>query len=375
MNIPIKYKSEIFNPPAGYAFPFIDKDDMQLKAKLSDGIVINYTNLNEDIKIISLTEYSSFEVMPNKEAIAAGSKDTKTGLIYSISIPACTVHKFTLRSANPVDDNDVIIDWGDGTIEAIKDGKYEWKSNKSYELVHDYSEKMTETSQKFIVKIYGRNYYTFRNNSYKDNNLISRIFDADLPIANHISNFASMCYGATRLLKVKFPHSTKYVTDAYNFASTFEFATNLISVTGFEDNPLNSDCIVANIFNGDVSLQETDFVIPKGVTSIAGVFHDCKSLSTDISKIIPSNGFAYDNINAGAAFANTPSLTGVIPDYLLWNSGKTFKSQSAFYQSSLSSQAPKSWGGTLEDLIIKPSFEERLEAMEKILKENNFLAL
>jgi hypothetical protein len=118
-----------------------------------------------------------------------------------------------------VQDNDVIIDWGDGTIEAIKDGKYTWKSGKQYDLSHDYASSMTEDVQTFIVKIYGKDYYTFRNNSFPNNNLISRIFDVDLPIASHIGNFASMCLGATRLTNVTIPHSTKYVTTAFNFSS------------------------------------------------------------------------------------------------------------------------------------------------------------
>jgi len=33
---------------------------MQLKAKLSDGIIVNYTNVNEDTKILSLEDYTAF---------------------------------------------------------------------------------------------------------------------------------------------------------------------------------------------------------------------------------------------------------------------------------------------------------------------------
>ena len=42
-----------------------------------------------------------------------------------------------------------------------------------------------------------------------------------------------MCYGATRLLEVKIPHSTKYIVDGYNFSSLFQFCENLTSVERF----------------------------------------------------------------------------------------------------------------------------------------------
>jgi hypothetical protein len=64
-------------------------------------------------------------------------------------------------------------------------------------------------------------------------NLTSRIFDVDLPIASHITNFSSMCYGATRLLTVKIPHSTKYIVDGYNFSSLFQFCENLTTIKRF----------------------------------------------------------------------------------------------------------------------------------------------
>lgn len=245
--------------------------------------------------------------MPNKVAITD----------YAVEVPACTEHKFTLRSAVDVQDNDVIIDWGDGTIEAIKDGKYEWKSGKQYDLSHDYASSMTEDVQTFIVKIYGKDYYTFRNNSFPNNNLISRIFDVDLPIASHIGNFASMCLGATRLINVAIPHSTKYVTTAFNFSSTFESAVNLVSVTGFEDSPLRCDCLISNIFNKCKSLTTTDFAIPSCALSIAGIFAGCASLAT-AKRLIPLCGvLGAGKINVNSAWLNVPTaITATVPQSL-----------------------------------------------------------
>ncbi len=300
-------------------------------------------------------EYSAFEVMPTKVTIEANEE-------YKVDIPACTIHKMTLRSVHNPEECDVIIDWGDGVVESIKEGKY--VSNipgKEYVLEHDYAESMTEDIQKFIVKIYGKNYYTFRHNNsittVKDKysipsvvetsyNLISRIFDKDLPIASHISNFASMCYGALRLLEVNIPHSTKYITTGFNFSSLFQYCSNLKSVIGFEDSPVSCGAIIGNMFSYCIGLEKTDFVIPTSATTLNYLFYYCESLTSDIAKLIPTTGFALDNINSNLAFARTLKLTGKIPAKLLWNSNKTFdRCNTAFRDSALADQAPKTWGG------------------------------
>lgn len=279
-------------------------------AKKQD-IPTKLSDFQNNTKFITLadvpSEYTAFEVMPNKVDIDD----------YAVKVSACTVHKFTLRSAKDFADNDVVIDWGDGTIEAIKDGKYEWKSGKQYDLSHDYSLAMTKDVQTFIVKIYGKDYYTFRNNSFPDNNLISRIFDVDLPVASHIGNFASMCLGATRLINVTIPHSTKYVTTAFNFSSTFESAVNLVSVTGFEDSPLRCDCLISNIFNKCKSLKTTDFAIPACALSIAGIFAGCTSLAT-AKRLIPLCGvLGAGKINVNSAWLNVPAaITATVPQSL-----------------------------------------------------------
>jgi hypothetical protein len=349
------------NPPAGAVMITFDEnkgfefiEDNKPVASISvNGLA--YTPVDALAKV-DKSYYSAFEVMPSKTAI----KD------YYREIPACTVHKMTLRSANPVEGNDVVIDWGDGCVEALADGKYEWIKNKQYNIEHDYADAMTEDVQKFIVKIYGKNYYTFRHNDAvtlssnntkltASNNLISRIFDVDLPIASHITNFASMCYGALRLIEVKIPHSTKYITDGYNFSSTFQYAENLVSVTGFVDNLLRSNCHVGNMFAYCYSLTTTDMEIPAipatsestGNPTIGGIFNNCSKLTAKVEKLLPGGGFAVNNVDMNLAFYNTSALTGTIPVDRLWNSGKTWnKTSSTFKGSALASQAPTNWGGT-----------------------------
>ena len=268
----------------------------------------------------------------------------------------------------------MIIDWGDGVVDSIKNGNYVSHSKgKSYELAHDYASTMTTNTQKFIVKIYGKNYYTFRNNSYKKNNLMSRLFEADLPIASHIRNFASMAIGATRLLKVQFPHSTVPFTDVFNWSSCFTGCTNLISVTGFEDIHIREDAILNGIFQ-ESGLVTTDFVFPTGITKMLNTFTTCTSLEMNIEDLFPEEGFGAAKIDIRSPFHANYKLQGTVPAHILWankltkwnilpyvTSGGTYMPFSSS-NAAIKAQVPVSWGGTASDDIIEPSIDEKLES-------------
>lgn len=373
MNIPYKNKEQVSIPPKGYAFPFIDKQDGQLKAKLSDGLIIKYTNIQNTDNIIISDYYSSFEVMPNKTIISSGTTDDITGLIYNIDIPSCTTHKMTLRSAQEPEDCDVVIDWGDGTVEAIKDGNYVGHTEgKSYELSHDYSTNMTGNIQRFIVKIYGKDYYTFRHNSYASNNLISRIFDAELPIADHVTNFASMCLGAMRLLKVKLLHSTSPYVNVFNWSSCFQQCTNLLSVTGFEDVIISNDVIISSIFRFCSNLIETDFRLVSCAPEYSGVFQGCEKLEKDINDLLPKEGFGLDKVNVHVTFTNMKKLYGTIDSTMLWNNpNKEFLTRTtatfAGCSAEIIKQVPKSWGGSNKAIDTQLT-------LKKLIRDNNVSA-
>lgn len=332
------------------------------------------TGISEEFLVTALNSYTknytAFQVMPNKIEIASGTVDDVTGLTYNYPVSACTIHKMTLRSSQEPENCDVIIDWGDGCIESIKDRKFNSHTEgKSYELFHDYSSSMTKNIQRFIIKIYGKDYYTFRHNSYRDNNLISRLFDKDLPIASHVTNFASVGIYANRLLAVHIPHSSNYITNAYNLASVFSNCKNLIKVTGFEDNPLRTNCIINNIFSGDKFLQTTDFKLTAcpNDNTYGNCFNACQNLDMDINDLIPTQGFNCYNARMHYTFRNTKKLKGTIPNNLFWNSHKFSSFTQAFSGSALADQAPKSWGGKADNTIINKTIEQRLIELEKAI--------
>lgn len=355
----------------------------------AEGSVLTYKNSNITWELITpskdfdRTYYTAFEVMPNAETITAGTLSDivyeKETLAYLKEVPACTIHKMTLRSHQEPADCDVVIDWGDGTVEAIRD--LTWTSEnhsvgKSYELSHDYSTVASKDEngqwRKFIVKIYGKNYYTFRHNSYKNNNLVSRAFDVDLPVASHIGNFASMLYGAKRILSVKFPHSASPYSDVWNWSSCFSYCINAQYIFGFEDINLKATAHLNGLFEGCNSLTDTDFKYPAGITEITTTFAQCYRLQKNLAKFFPKYGFASAVISITAPFyacnsATLEDVTGAIPvNEVLWNSettkwivvpwktssGNWLPFSSAFTNATnahIKSTIPVSWGGTLAD--------------------------
>lgn len=331
-----------------------------------------------------VSDYSAFEVLPNVEAIAKGTIDTVTGLPYNNEVPACTIHKVRILSDIRVFDevndryNDVIIDWGDGTVEAIKDGIYAYDDSPGgYMATHDYADALAKkgvSSSTFIVKIYGKDYCTFRHNEVKANNLISRIFDIDLPIASHITNLASTAIGAKRLLKVQIPFATKYISTASNIASAFQECINLKSVKGFAKSVIRDNCTTTSLFRLAKSLEETDFVFPRNSDSLHTTFYHTYRLKTNIEDHFPKGGFSSSHITLSGTFTSS-AVKGTVPAELLWNSGKTWTITTASNEKAFTGapnvrdQVPVSWGGTLPDTEIKKSYEVRIQELEARIAE------
>jgi hypothetical protein len=338
---------------------------VDLSGKLEN---LNFSQTSGNIDpelLISLMDYSSFEVMPNKETIKAGTKDDVTGLIYNYDISPCTVHKMSIKSFQTPENCDVIVDWGDGHTSSIKKHEYSSFSNGSFELAHDYLTSMTSNTQKFTVKIYGKNYWTFRHEKYVNggNNLICRIFDSDLRLASHIANLASTCAGAMRLLKIHFREYYRIL----NFNSCFYKCKNLISATGFGLIINNDNGYAGGLFEQCFSLSGTDFRFPSTVESIGSTFANCRNLSADINKILPEYGFERKTVSIGPVFSNCRALYGLNFDKKLWNDSSinwiitAAGSTLPFTGSNVKDIVPISWGGIgSETLIVDTSLSSKL---------------
>ena len=383
MNIPIKSKNEILNPPVGYVFPFIDKEDMQLKAKLSDGLIVNYTNVNEELKPISLADYSAFEVVAHDKDIQSGYSELLGGNVAK-TIAAGMEHRFILRSTiKELKESDIVIDWGDGSSSVLSKDEvmnfsYDAEENESTTTVrHIYSK-----AGKYIIKIFGKNYFGYsswqgaNSNEHKQYNLMCRIFDSDLPTASHLTNMSSAASFAQRLLKVNIPSYYKF--PCVENSSYLFYASAVTEVVGLKNRFWNV-ATNSNIFDSCTQLENTDFMFPALTArgTYRKSFTKCYKLKTPVSKMFFAGGIVTGKIDVSQLFDECSSLPAEDLSEYFWNNDKVewINTSKAFTKCSdeLRAKVPASWGGTADDSIIKPSLKKRIEALE--MEMGNTLAL
>ena len=327
------------------------------------------------------TIYTSWEVNPTTTDYAAGEytvdkyeslslrreEDEAGNITPQISnkrpITAQTVHKFRLRSCSDYSDSDVIVDWGDGTTSTIAAHEYDKQSVHGaeyiYDLSHDY-----KTEGKFIIKIYGNCYFNITH-AADGYNLISRVFDEDLPLAPHFKFLQNFCYGAQRLLYVNIPphHTVAY---AASVISLFAGCSNLRVAVGLSR--MYTWSALYQLFYSCVSLLYTDLCCPTYVSNMSRLFCDCWSLKLNVDDFFNFPGFGAPTVNMFRAFymgGPQNNMTGTLKPELFWNNLHTtftdteecFKNNTA-----LSKQAPLSWGGTYEDIIVTGHAEDRLSS-------------
>ena len=392
MKLQITTANKIENPPKNYGFAFIDAEDNKFKIKKYDSI-IEFSNDLSDVQLLDLTDYTAFEVFPTSKTYAPGEFSYQ-GYTNGVEISAQDTHHFVLRSLYTQDKQDVVIDWGDGTTTVVKEGgddviiKPEY-SNTNFFIRHKY----TELDKPYIVKIYGTTYFGFMSEAktryiddgsgdakcYLNHNLISRIFDVDLPVAKCVTNTASMCQYARRLLKV-YVYGHSILRQSANWTLTFSGCKNMISAGGFEDDNLKV-AACSEIFKNCTSLTYTDFRVPEaprssGVT--ASIYEECNSLAMDVADLLPKANFMTTPYEFTKMFYNTKVVISDSEKVAskLWNNpnieftgiekvfGKCTKETKAL--------VPTSWCGTASNNIIIEKYSEKITKIEEdlSLKQN-----
>ena len=83
-----------------------------------------YFYINDEWKKLTDTikDYTAFEVYANDSVISPGEHEV-LGTI-TVEIPIQMTETFALRTTTPEADSDVVVDWGDGTIQKVKDGEH-----------------------------------------------------------------------------------------------------------------------------------------------------------------------------------------------------------------------------------------------------------
>lgn len=319
------------------------------------------------IKKLNLQNCTAFEVYAHTAAIPAGL-DPVLGDI-SVELPAnMMTHKFKLRSSVPdTTKSDVIVDWGDGKISSIAKGEFDSKTDPDADKESDITVSHTyEADGKYVVRIFGVNYFGIKHDpADSTHNLICRVFDWDLPIANHILNLSNFCPGAYQLVNVHIA-SYKFLEQTHNHYGIFENCVNLKSCTGIGEHfpPTRS---VGRFFKGCSNLIETDFKFPVIFTgtsnAIIETFRGCSKLAVAIESLFHSSKFNSRALNVTNLFRDCAALTGTIPANKLWGDGAVGWSNTGAVFTGCSeailAQAPTTWGGTKEASTIDNGEEEK----------------
>lgn len=297
---------------------------------------------------------------------------------------------FEVRTHHLQEDNNVFIDWGDGSectyLNAIEADKYnndmspgdvgddEWNCAVS----HTY-----ETVGTFKISVFGNTYFGFRNGKHRNDsgkvvrsvNLITRLFEKDLPLATCVQNVSGLCQYALKLTSV---HAPEYFDFSHivNATNLFEGCTNLESVTGNKNHWFMQGIYsCANVFLNCKKLKTTTIGLPAFCcgTQINNFYTNCSSLETEITDLIPKTGFVGECVNFGGVFQGCAKL-GVtkfddVKKFLWKDYTKTWTSGNAFKGSSAESLAPKSWGGTLADETSDYGTLDDLETTMTALKK------
>ena len=376
MNIPIKSKNQVSNPPQGYVFPFIDSEDYQLKAKLSDGIVVNYSNVSEQLKVLSLSEYTAFQIFAHDYEIPVGENIDLGGYV-NVAIPASLTEEIKICSQLEFvpEKQNVIIDWGDGTISELKnagnDNNITVSNNPTYNNLDYVCSHTYNKNGKYIVKIYGTTYHWFLTSDVSKN-LICRIFDHDLPIASFINRFASTFKGSNHLLNVVM--FEKSGAQILNSSMMFNSCQNLLSVTGFTSS-LSRLIQCNNMFSGCKNLTFTDFKLPSLIegSGIQSLLHNCQKLQIDLVNLFTNwNILSGQKVDLTKTFVGCKQITCSDIDYVankLWcNKDIEWKlPENVKYlpfsecSKELRAMIPVSWGGTNNNIDIALKITEQMK--------------
>lgn len=341
---------------------------------------LNFYKNGEQVTQI-MGDYTAFEVFAHDYDIPVGECEELGGYVNN-ELSACMSHQIRIRSEQLPEDQNIIIDWGDGTITNLSsdiadDNLTGSALNWTYTISHEYPQ-----TGKYIVKIFGNTYFNFGSSANNTTpNIVCRIFDVDLPVASHLGNFSSTCKYCKHLLNVNVFGSANFNKNYYNISQMFYGATNLLSATGFAcKNKIN--VMYNGLFNNCYSLKTTDFILSPTTSGIPQVFRNCYELSGNVENIMayyfPITS-STTNISIKQLFYKCEKISGTINSDLLWNNPDViWTSTDAFTGCTLiQDQAPVSWGGNASDDIIVKQFwtgtQEEYDALTVIHDETFYI--
>lgn len=321
------------------------------------GDIFFYTNGEWKKLNDTFNDYTAFEVYANDSVISPGEHEV-LGTI-TVEIPVQMTETFALRTTTPEADSDVVVDWGDGTIQKVKDGEHGGYTGPDGE--GRYIAKMTHTygtTGKYTVKVYGHDYFCLSHapSHVSDaSNMQCRILADDLPIASHLTNLTAFAYGTLKLVTVQCA-SYKYLHRTTNHAQMFTNDKNLLSVTGFEDMVMISRG-AEGCFQFCENMHTCDFngvLCSNNPRAMYAMYQNCYALAINIGTFFPTK-FVSRALNFTNTFTHMHAMTGTVNAKQLWGD-PTIDWQgynNCFYgcPEEIRAQVPTAWGGTASDPV------------------------
>lgn len=254
---------------------------------------INIVNKQNNIEINNQDDCTAFEVYPTDHDIPRGSSELGEAIwndptiTTNYKVVASMTEEFSLWITKSRLESDVVIDWGDGTVEKLleltptsgtaNDGQID----VLVYVAHTYE----IPNKRYIVKVYGNDYCRLSHNATKlnsANRLLCRCFTDDLPVSPHLNNLGSFAYSSNRLVKVDIPSYSALFTHVINWSSTFNACYNIRYCYGF-GNMFQSVYSIDNIVNGCGGLLDTDIKMRSMLfNGTSSCFNGCTNLERNV---------------------------------------------------------------------------------------------
>lgn len=312
-----------------------------------------YFYINDSWKKLTdtINDYTAFNVYPHDQVIPVGHDATRDD-DYSVEVPASMTHTFIIRSQQNKNLQDVMVNWGDGTITSLKDDDVPWenKGDRRYTLTHTYS-----TPGIYTVKVYGKTFFGIWHWN-TGNNILCEALTSYLPIASNHHNLGHFLCGSQCLTWIQ--------CGIYTFHGKSQVdllcggCHNLTIATGMSALPkLRS---ARAIFTDCPNLTTTDYVFPTSVDILDGYaysFAGCQKLTRSLKDFFPEGGFQNKKLDLSEMFRGASQVT--------WDSGvpqKLWKDPTIEWLNTdqvfegcsddVRSHVPTTWGGTSSEEIV-----------------------
>lgn len=316
----------------------------------------------------AINEYSAFELYATNSVISAGTIDEKTGLEYKVNVPAGMIHVFEIRSQHYQHEQNIVIDWGDGSVDEVRTAPTKAESTVGNTNGIYYSDMDSEKQcsifcthkytmpGRYIAKIWGNTYWGLRC-AVANKNIISRVFDNDLPTYSGCYNFSRLCYNSLKLQQVITPKYHNAIRSIANTTDTFGGCKNLLKAEGFSPYLFNSVVRApCGMFKNCTNLQSTDVTLAPVAASKSyntEMYLNCENLEADLVKLLPELGFANRIVPMNKTFYGCKKLTcsnwDLVASILWEDTSKIWQNTSQCFvgcSDELREHIPYEWGGT-----------------------------